>query len=471
MYDVLIIGAGAAGITIARKLGAAGIRTALVEGGEYDLTTASQNLYQADVIGHPYTLTGTRLRQLGGSTNHWGGFVCAMDADTFEARDDLHEPYPGWPISKTDIDPYFYEGINILDLAQDVAWEPTRNPFDRFDGAMRESGFKELYWNQSTPTRFRDKYYDELMGYESLDLLMNHSLVEFVISDGGRVEAAVLVSIDGQTRTEIHARRFVLATGAIENARLLMIHNAHHNKQYGNASGMLGKYFMEHPELDGAQFVMTDPAYQHRVNNHAFRFFRLQREIQLREHLPAAILRMYFTHQSESDEIISQLESVTRLRRAQHWRAGYVMMSWEQMPTQDNHIELDWGDLDALNMPRAVLHWRLKAEDYRAPRYLLDQFAQVMLAHNFGRVRLFDWILDEDARPDPLWAKHHIGTTRMASNPQHGVVDTDGRLFGTQNLYLMGSSIFPTTGYENPTLPIVQLSLRMADTLIAEIQT
>ena len=91
-YDLLIIGAGAAGITIARKMGAAGVKTALVEGGTYDLHPDSQSIYETEIIGHPYTLTGTRLRMFGGSTNHWGGFVSRMDEDTFEARDDPARP-------------------------------------------------------------------------------------------------------------------------------------------------------------------------------------------------------------------------------------------------------------------------------------------------------------------------------------------------------------------------------------------
>ena len=57
---------------------------------------------------------------------------------------------------------------------------------------------------------------------------------------------------------------------------------------------------------------------------------------------------------------------------------------------------------------------------------------------------------------------HHIGTTRMATDPNSGVVDDNCQVFGTQGLYVAGSSVFPTSGYANPTLTIVALSLRLA---------
>jgi len=86
-------------------------------------------------------------------------------------------------------------------------------------------------------------------------------------------------------------------------------------------------------------------------------------------------------------------------------------------------------------------------------------------------VRLFDWIRDESARPDPLWAKHHIGTTRMGATEGDGCVDTNGLLWGTKNFYVMGASLFPTAGYENPTVPVIQMSLRMSDYFLEELLT
>lgn len=469
-YDVLIVGAGAAGVTIARKLGAQGVRVALTEGGQYDLTAESQRLYETDIIGHPYSTTSTRMRMFGGGTNCWGGYVCALDDDTFQARDDLHVSYPGWPFLKSEIQPYFKEALSIVDIDPEAPFAPAIvNPYDKFIQGMRSIEMDELYWNLSPPTRFRDKYFEDVQALDTVDVLLDHTVVDVETDADGQVTAAVFVALDGSETYRITANRYVLACGGIENPRLLLYFNAKNGTHYGAESGMIGRYFMEHPELDAAQFVMTDATYQHRVHKHAYRFFRPAREWQLREGLAGGILRLFFTHPEESDEIITNLEWVSNLRREPHWWGGYIQMSFEQMPASENRVVLS-DEVDMLGMPRTELYWRLLPGDYHTPRVIMRRFAEMMLRHNLGRVRLFDWIRDERMRPDPLWAKHHIGTTRMGRTERDGVVDPNGLLFGTKNFYVMGASLFPTSGYENPTVPVIMLALRMSDYLLATIQ-
>jgi choline dehydrogenase-like flavoprotein len=60
------------------------------------------------------------------------------------------------------------------------------------------------------------------------------------------------------------------------------------------------------------------------------------------------------------------------------------------------------------------------------------------------------------------WGNHHMGTTRMAARSGDGVVDTDCLVFGTDNLYVAGSSVFPTGSCANPTFTIVALAHRLA---------
>ena len=82
-----------------------------------------------------------------------------------------------------------------------------------------------------------------------------------------------------------------------------------------------------------------------------------------------------------------------------------------------------------------------------------------------GRLRAADWLdapgADWQARLADCY--HHIGTTRMAATPERGVVDADCAVFGTAGLYVAGSSVFPTSGYANPTLAMVALGIRLAD--------
>ncbi len=116
---------------------------------------------------------------------------------------------------------------------------------------------------------------------------------------------------------------------------------------------------------------------------------------------------------------------------------------------------------DALGMPRVALHWRPTEQDLHSIDRWLVGFAAAVEDRGLGQV----------VRPSGDWLQrivggpHHMGTTRMADDHRHGVVDRNCRVHSTSNLYIAGSSVFSTGGYANPTFTIVELALRLADHL------
>jgi choline dehydrogenase-like flavoprotein len=122
-------------------------------------------------------------------------------------------------------------------------------------------------------------------------------------------------------------------------------------------------------------------------------------------------------------------------------------------------VTLD-DERDALGFPRARLDWRLSERDFRSIRETQDCIDQALREANMGRLER----KLGDEHPPALFRgnHHHMGTTRMSADPRQGVVDTNGRVHGLQNLFIAGSSVFPTAGYANPTLTIVALAVRLA---------
>jgi len=112
-------------------------------------------------------------------------------------------------------------------------------------------------------------------------------------------------------------------------------------------------------------------------------------------------------------------------------------------------------------VPRPVLHWKWRAEEQAGLDRLRALVASSLEAAGLGRVE------GDPTRPLDPGAHHHSGTTRMDSDPALGVVDADGRVYGTENLFVTGASVFPSAGFANPTLTIVALALRLADHLKA----
>jgi choline dehydrogenase-like flavoprotein len=134
----------------------------------------------------------------------------------------------------------------------------------------------------------------------------------------------------------------------------------------------------------------------------------------------------------------------------------------EQAPNPESRIVLG-PDRDQVGCPRVVLRWRLTAIDkstaHRAHEILEEDLGRAGIGHLRSALGKAG-----DPWPSTLrGARHHMGTTRMHTDPRRGVVDADCRVHGIANLYIAGSSVFPTSGSANPTLTVVALALRLAE--------
>jgi choline dehydrogenase-like flavoprotein len=139
----------------------------------------------------------------------------------------------------------------------------------------------------------------------------------------------------------------------------------------------------------------------------------------------------------------------------------------EQLPNLDSRVTLDESATDALGMPRVRLDWSFTTEDFDRLEASVAALAAALGADGKGRLC---WPVAREqllSRLDP--ARHHIGTTRMHADPEHGVVDADARVHELSNLYVAGSSVFPTAGIANPTLTVIALAMRLSDHLKTEI--
>jgi choline dehydrogenase-like flavoprotein len=150
-------------------------------------------------------------------------------------------------------------------------------------------------------------------------------------------------------------------------------------------------------------------------------------------------------------------------------RQTYLIIRGEQAPNPDSRVMLV-NDRDRFGMPRAALDWRLSMADKDSVAAIARALDGELQRLGIGRVEPAEWL--SDGRPEwpvdptvsnhPIGGYHHMGTTRMSADPALGVVDADCRVHGYGNLYVAGSSVFPTGGWANPTLTILALVLRLA---------
>ena len=487
-YDVAVAGAGVAGITLAIALAEQGQRVALLEAGSLELSAQSQALYDGRSTGQPYAeLTFARLRFLGGTSNHWGGWSRPLDRGDLDPRPWI--PHAGWPIPKAQLDRYLSAARDVLALS------PVRP--DRRMGELPEP-FDEVAFHFDPPVRMREKYLGALTVSRRIDLLVNANLVDIETDgDSGRVTGFLVRGYQPEAPVRrIAAGAYVLALGGIETPRALLLGDRVRGRAIGNDRDLVGRFFMEHPTYDLGHFAVRRGRFPGRagvvLGGHHWRFLTPAPETQARLRIANAGLRFVYSGQAGdgslrgpapdamadrappcADDVLADLARVTGTTACpdKFDAAGLLAVAFEQVPNPLSRVMLDTA-ADRFGLPRVRLDWRFTSQDQRGIRRLAVTLAEAFARADLGRIKLFDWVRAGDG---PLPARntgfgpglgcHHMGTARMADSPAKGVVDPDCRVFGADNLYLAGSAVFPTAGHANPTLTIVQLTLRLADHL------
>jgi choline dehydrogenase-like flavoprotein len=501
--DLCIAGAGAAGITIARQFIGTPTRVVVLESGGLDFEPDTQDLAIGRNVGLPYyDLDIARLRLLGGSTNHWGGMCTRLDPLDFEPRPWV--PHSGWPIGFDDLDPWYRRAHEIVDLgpyeydpADLVPEDAAYLPLD--DGALRPK-----MWRYSVPpTNFNAKYRAELERAANVELWLHANLVEIEAEASGRAVGAFWTAILGGRSARVRSGAYVLALGGIENPRLLLNSNRVIGPGLGNERDLVGRFFMEHIGViagtalvaegnwheayveflrDGQQLrCAIAPSPERQAQERVLNTMAMLGEVSLiRWHSKGygalyEIKEALKSRQIPEDlalhlwNIITDLQGIVRGVAEKVDPTVYVTIEGEQAPNPDSRVRLG-DERDALGLRRIELDWRLSEIDKRTIRVLTELIGSELGRIGAGRVRLDEWLMaDDDGWPEELvGAFHHMGTTRMASDASQGVVDANGKVFGQGNLYVAGSSVFPTGGCANPTLTLVALALRLADHLQRE---
>lgn len=492
--DLCIIGSGPAGMTIAREFIGTSVGVMLVESGGFDYDTITQRLYQGENRGEAYDpLDVCRLRFLGGTSNHWGGWTRRLDPWDFEKRE--HVPHSGWPITEQELRPYYEDTERLLELGKhryDAAYWTENTDSNRL---LDRDNIITNVFRLSPPTRFRLRYGLDIERAENIHALMYGNLVDFDFQDNKEVASRARIATQTGNRFSIRARAYVLACGGIENARLLLACNKDHAMGIGNQNDNVGRYFADHYGIWGGNLVFSgDIAGNEFYRVHQPRILREQGEalqivpsLGLRPELlrSAGLVNFtnYFLPQAEglatfddrqragqaADDVraLARLVGGAATPAPADATAYQVITSFEPTPNPQSRVLLA-QEKDELGLRKVILDWRLAPEDEAATKKLNQVFAAQFGAAGLGRMYV---------NPAQMWplkwkdyGRHHMGTTRMSATPADGVVDRDCRIHGLRNLYVAGSSVFPTYGYAQPTYTIVALALRLAAHLKARLE-
>lgn len=518
--DVCIVGAGAAGINLARRLAALGHSVTLCESGGTDFEAETQKLYDGRNVGMPYyDLEEARLRFYGGTVSIWGGRAALFDRIDFAKRSWV--PGSGWPIPRDALMPYYAQAHEVFELGEfnyehDV-YGTVGVPDQGFDPAKLAV---DLWRFDEASERFAASRTRDLIDHPKVTVLLHANAVRVQADPTGQHIVGIDVRpLDGPVKT-VRARHYVLACGAIENARLLLASDDVEPHGIGNRHDQVGRFFMEHPCGRIGQVHTPRPydlwdAFQKRFKKAGpplAPVLRLGDETQEREQALNSIVtfklqgdprkgvalgnKLYhdLKHSLDPNRTGRRLDHlyrgvralwhrsvrghVERLRARTGLTGLFLIIRGEQAPNPDSRILLS-QERDALGQRRADLDWQLLEQDKHTARVVARTFDTELRRLGRGRVTPSAWLdepgagwpVDPTVGNHPIAGYHHMGGTRMGDDPAASVVDADARVHGYANLHVAGSSVFATGGWANPTLTLVALALRLGDRLHDRLRT
>ena len=506
--DYCIMGGGVAGLVMATELLSSGASVIVLESGGEGYSQEAQDLYQpsqsVSLNGFPDP-SYSRLRFLGGSSNHWENNTSPFSAIDFEKRSWIENS--GWPISYDDLAPFFgkageYVGVGSDGYKTDY-WAEQLNKQDVVGNSdLLQTGIAKA----SVPAvRFYQTHGAYVKNHESSSIVVSANVTDVNFNpESGLIEQVSFESVKGKT-CFVNAKRFVMCFGGIENARMLLSFNEKYDNKIGNAYDNVGRYFMDHPLARGAFLYPTTSQsfdlYRGSMlgDKNVVGFLELSEAAQKQHELIS--LRMPLvpvTNYIASDGISSHhimmdafeegeipdnfgqhivnyvkdfdmvLEAISRrawgkkiFSHADEIGPFQLPIMIEQPPYRDNRVSLG-TDRDRLGIKKLLIDWEFKQHDIERFWKALELVAFEVGQLSIGRLRL---LKEREARVfgDQLsFGHHHTGTTRMSNSPKMGVVDANQKVFGTKNFFIAGSSVFPTGGHVPPTFTIVATAIRLA---------
>jgi choline dehydrogenase-like flavoprotein len=495
--DLAIIGGGPAGIALALALKDSPWTIALLESGGMTFEKAEQALYKGARSGAPYVpLDECRLRFFGGSSNHWGGFCRPLDAIDFEERGWV--PFSGWPFGLETLKPYFPRAQALVE-AGPWMYDDTPRHLVSADGKVMTLGRGGVYTSffqfskmkgDVHATYFGQRYQDDLKAAARVQTYLHANVTGLRLShDAQRIEQLDGASLDAAgapgKRFTVKPRFTVLACGAMENARLLLASSDVAAAGVGNQNDLVGRFFADHPiPRDVATLVLFEgpvsPLYWNTNDVNATTtiadgslvraVFSPSQDFIRRQHLLGSLTTVENPVKLDEAATAAVVATAQALGvDASNGRAYTMGVGLEMAPDPDRRLTLT-ADRDALGMPRLTLNTTLPQGRFLLYEKVLRELGRQLLASGTGMLRLNyhdrdGWMHGMTMQHDVWWGRHHLGTTRMSADPKKGVVDADSKVHGVANLFVAGSSVFPTYGSSNPTLNLVALTLRLADHL------
>jgi len=501
--DLCIVGGGIAGLVLADALRGSGRHVDVLEAGGAGDEPESQALYAAEMAGVPHLgTTEGRFRVYGGSSTRWGGQLLPLAAHDFQRRP--HVAGSGWPLDPSELSPYLQAceallGANHAPYDVELI-DQLPAPGPRLSDPDLEPRFSK--WAPFACRNVAASLGKRCEANPNTRVFLHAAVTGLELDgDGHQVQSITVRTLQG-SEFRFLARQVVIAAGTIESSRLLL------SSGIGNHSDQLGRWFHDHLSIKAATLHLPRRrAFLQRFapwfigrTRHTLKlestaawqaeqgclnvmghlvfeapgtsgFAWLRQQLQARQRgstSPGAVPAPYIEKLPAESLDLLYLAWKAAVRRRRWCPAGAAITLYidtEQQTNPESRIRLSTQS-DALGMPKAIVDWRWGEPERQAFASYRQLFDRQWQAWDVGAIdwhHTFEAGSGWEAQVSDIY--HLMGGTRMAADPRHGVVDSQLRVHGINNLFVASCSVFPTGGSSNPTLTMMMLTLRLAEQL------
>lgn len=503
VFDVCIIGAGAAGLFLATVLARRGLEVIMAEAGGRTCCPEGGLGIETPITGDSYRgTTEGRAFGLGGSTSLWGGQL--IPHTRLDNRSENAEGFDFWKHLVSVVEQHSRQVGETLELRPRPDWHLAKQLIPETIDILRSKGLETLT-SDWLPFRKRNLAYllKSLPAHfgKNLHLLLNASAVSWELTNptanGTHVKALSLKS--GDRLLTIRARAFVAAAGAIETPRLLLELDSQVSGGVIRPGAAVGRYLADHLSCRIADVVPKDYDRCAHLFGPRFQSGRMRTFRFVEKHAPASTPRCFFHFIYDNEnagflvakkallglqsrtlpdiaagEMLRGLSGLTglawnRFLRQRLFIPGgtsvHLQIDIEQTPQHSNAITL-LQERDAAGRSKAALHWSVHADDYRAISDAARRMSALWPGHQ-NRLPELEMAIDDAASPKPHDVYHPVGTCRMGDDTE-AVVGPDLRVHGLDNLFVLSTAVFPTAGTANPTFSMFCLGNALAENLVSK---